>query len=47
MFAYDVATDTWREGPRLPTPVGAHAVATTGDGVIHVIGGRARGLAGQ
>lgn len=39
LFAYDVATDTWQEGPPMPVPVGAHAVATTDDGVIHVIGG--------
>jgi N-acetylneuraminic acid mutarotase len=41
LFAYDVDTDTWREGRPLPTAVGAHAVATTDDGVIHVIGGLA------
>jgi N-acetylneuraminic acid mutarotase len=39
LFVYDVAGDTWREGPPLPGPVGAHAVATTDDGMIHVIGG--------
>lgn len=39
LFAYDVASDTWREGPPLPGPVGAHAVATTDDGQIHMVGG--------
>jgi N-acetylneuraminic acid mutarotase len=39
LYAYDVASDTWREGPPLPGPVGAHAVATTDNGMIHVLGG--------
>ena len=39
LFVYDVARDAWREGPPLPEPVGAHAVATTDDGMIHVLGG--------
>jgi N-acetylneuraminic acid mutarotase len=39
LFVYDVAGDAWREGPPLPEPVGAHAVATTDDGMIHVVGG--------
>ncbi|MGH3679288.1 MAG: Kelch repeat-containing protein [Natronosporangium sp.] len=39
LFAYDVATDTWREGPPLPGPVGAHAATATDRGTIHVLGG--------
>lgn len=39
LLVYDVASDTWREGPALPGPVGAHAAATTDDGMIHVFGG--------
>lgn len=39
LFVYDVAGDRWRLGPSLPEPVAAHAVATTDDGMIHVLGG--------
>lgn len=39
LFMYDVDTDTWRDGPPLPEPRGAHAVALTGDGQLHVVGG--------
>lgn len=39
LFVYDVAGDRWRLGPSLPEPVAAHAVATTEDGMIHVLGG--------
>lgn len=39
LFVYDVATNTWSEGLPMPQPRGAHAVAVTGDGQIHVIGG--------
>lgn len=39
LFVYDVAADRWRQGPSLPEPVAAHAVATTDDGMIHLVGG--------
>lgn len=39
LFVYDVASDTWEPGPPLPALVAAHAVATTDDGMIHVLGG--------
>jgi N-acetylneuraminic acid mutarotase len=39
LFAYDVASDTWREGTPMPRPVGAHAAIATEEGMIHVLGG--------
>jgi N-acetylneuraminic acid mutarotase len=39
LFVYGVASDTWQLGPRLPQVVAAHAVATTDQGLIHVLGG--------
>lgn len=41
LFVYDVASDAWRAGPPMPEPRGAHAVAVTDDGRLHVIGGAA------
>jgi len=38
LHIYDIANRTWREGPPLPTPRGALAVAVQ-DGRIHAIGG--------
>jgi N-acetylneuraminic acid mutarotase len=39
LFVYDVATDSWTEGPPMPERRAAHAVATTDEGHIHVLGG--------
>jgi N-acetylneuraminic acid mutarotase len=39
LFVYDVAADSWSEGPAMPEPRGAHAVAVTDEGRIHVVGG--------
>jgi hypothetical protein len=44
VFIYDVATDSWHDGPSLPEPLGAHAAATTDDGIIHIFGGLAGGV---
>ena len=35
---YDLATDRWHDGPPMPTPRGAHAVAVH-NGRLHAIGG--------
>lgn len=43
--AYDVASDTWRELPRLPEPR-EHCAAGTIDGRIVIAGGRANGIGG-
>jgi len=36
---YDIATDTWSQGPSLPRPMSAMAAGLLADGRIHVIGG--------
>ena len=36
---YDIATDTWSQGPSLPRAMSAMAAGLLGDGRIHVVGG--------
>lgn len=39
MFIYDIGSDIWTAGPTMPEPRGAHAVAVTDGGRLHVVGG--------
>lgn len=43
---YDIATDTWSEGPPLPAPTSGMAAELLADGRIHVVGGEEPGSFG-
>ena len=43
---YDIATDTWSEGPPLPEPTSGMAAELLSDGRIHVVGGEDPGTIG-
>ena len=43
---YDIATDTWSQGPSLPRPMSAMAAGLLADGRIHVVGGEDPGTFG-
>lgn len=43
---YDIATDTWTEGPKLPQPTSGMAAELLSDGRIHVVGGEDPGTIG-
>ena len=43
---YEIATDTWTEGPKLPSPTSGMAAELLSDGRIHVVGGEDPGTIG-